>query len=80
MRSQVSQRRLACSLALLALFLPASAARSETVTATQVAERTNKVLEAFDWTNDLDLLKEKARKEKKLVFWLQIVGDLNGGL
>jgi hypothetical protein len=64
--------------AALSLFLaPASAAD---VKATRVAERTSKALTAISWAGDLDQVLEKAKKERKLVFWLQLVGDLAGGL
>lgn len=63
-----------------ALSLPLAAADAAEVRGTQVAERTVKALTAIPWAGDLDQVLEKAKKEKKLVFWLQIVGDLAGGL
>jgi len=57
-----------------------SVARAEMVKGPQVAERTTKVLTKIDWTHDLSTLLEKAKQEKKLAFWLQLVGDLDGGL
>jgi len=62
------------------LFLPAGAIEAQNVKGTQVLERTAKVVGAIDWGNDLEAVKEKAKKEKKLVFWLQLVGELDGGL
>ncbi len=50
------------------------------VSGTQVALRTEKVLNNLPWAASLSEAKERAQKEKKLVFWLQLVGDLNGGL
>lgn len=49
-------------------------------TGTQVAERTEKVLKSIPWASSLAEAKERAQKENKLVFWLQLVGNLDGGL
>ena len=46
----------------------------------KVVERTDKVLSAIPWAKDLDEALARAAKEKKLVFHVQIVGDLQGGL
>lgn len=46
----------------------------------QVKERTDQVMSTYRWINDLEELREEARKRKKLIFWMQIVGDLDGGL
>lgn len=62
------------------LFLPAGALDAEHVKGSEVSARTTKVLAAIDWGNDLEAVREKAKKEKKLVFWLQLVGELDGGL
>ena len=64
----------------VALSFPLSPASAAEVRGTQVAERTTKALSEIPWAGDLDQVLEKAKKEKKLVFWLQIVGDLAGGL
>lgn len=66
--------------ALFLVFFAASLANAESVKGPQVSERTTKVLTKIDWTNDLSALLEKAKQEKKLAFWLQLVGDLDGGL
>ena len=62
------------------LFLSAGWVEAEHVKGTEVSARTTKVVAAIAWGNDLEAVKEKARKEKKLVFWLQLVGELDGGL
>ena len=46
----------------------------------EVAKRTTTVVQKEEWSNSLDELMAKAKAEKKLVFWLQLVGDLGGGL
>lgn len=53
---------------------------AEQVSGAQVAERTTRVAQKIEWSRDLEALKQRAQKEKKLVYWLQLVGDLNGGL
>ena len=50
------------------------------VTGQRVTERVEKVMKAIDWQESLAAARAKAQKEKKLVFWLQIVGELDGGL
>ena len=69
----------AMAIVFVSLFV-VSVARAEMVKGPQVAERTTKVLTKIDWTHDLTTLLEKAKQEKKLAFWLQLVGDLDGGL
>lgn len=63
----------------LALMLPYLANAIE-VPGPQVADRTQKVLKQMPWAASLKAAQEKAAQEKKLVFWLQLVGDLDGGL
>ena len=65
---------------LAAVLLLCSASGAAEVKGTQVAERTTKALTAIPWAGDIDQVLEKAKKEMKLVFWLQLVGDLAGGL
>src|SRR5262245_32996550 len=65
--------------ALLTALMAGTASASE-VRGTQVAERTTKVTSAIAWAPSLEAALEQAKKEKKLVFWLQLVGELNGGL
>jgi hypothetical protein len=47
---------------------------------TEVAKRTKKLLADVHWTNDIEDLKKQAEAENKLIFWLEIVGELDGGL
>ena len=46
----------------------------------EVQTRTSTVLAKRPWSNSLDELMARAQKEKKLVFWMHLVGDLDGGL
>ncbi len=69
----------------LALFLAtgtlgAQHAPRTTVTGLEVKERTEEVLKVYSWSRSLDDLKSRAKSEKKLMFWLQIVGEIGGGL
>jgi hypothetical protein len=66
--------------ALLAPAVATSVASAETVSGPRVIERTDKVISAIPWAKDLDDALARAAKEKKLVFHVQIVGDLQGGL
>jgi hypothetical protein len=50
------------------------------VTGQQVAERVEKVMKSIAWQESLAAAQARAQKEKKLVFWLQLVGELDGGL
>ncbi len=50
------------------------------VSGSDVSKRTTIVVEKEAWQKDLDALKKRATDEKKLIFWLQIVGELGGGL
>jgi len=45
-----------------------------------VSKRAARVMEAIDWAPNLKSAQEKAKEEKKLVFWLQLVGRLDAGL
>lgn len=62
----------------LAVFSPAL--RAEEVRGEQVRQRTDRVMSAYRWTRSLEELRERAAREKKPIFWLQLVGELNGGL
>jgi len=50
------------------------------VSAAEVKRNTEIVMSKIAWTNELEAAKKQAEKEKKLIFWLQIVGELDGGL
>jgi hypothetical protein len=68
-------------LGILLLSFSARVAGAETaLSGVTVAKRAAKVMEAIDWAPDLKAAQERAKKEKKLVFWLQLVGNLDAGL
>ncbi len=46
----------------------------------EVLKRTTTVVQEEQWSDSLDALMARAKAEKKLIFWLQLVGDLGGGL
>ena len=46
----------------------------------EVLKRTTTVVEEEQWSDSLDALMARAKAEKKLIFWLQLVGDLGGKL
>ena len=45
-----------------------------------VLKRTTTVVQEEQWSGSLDALMARAKAEKKLIFWMQLVGDLGGGL
>jgi len=52
----------------------------KTVTGDQVKLNVDKMMSKINWSKDLNELKKKAQAEKKMIFWVDIVGDINGGL
>ncbi len=50
------------------------------VAGSDVSKRVDSVMKNIQWQDSLEKLKETAQKKKKLIFWLQIVGELDGGL
>lgn len=50
------------------------------VSGDEVEKRTETVMTVYNWGATLDEVKKRAQKEKKLIFWLQIVGELDDGL
>ena len=52
----------------------------KTVTGEQVQLNVDKMMSKIDWGKDFNELKKKAQAEKKMIFWVDIVGDIDGGL
>ena len=52
----------------------------KTVTGEQVKQNVDKMMSKINWSKDLNELKKKAQTERKMIFWVDIVGDINGGL
>lgn len=50
------------------------------VSAAEVKKNTELVMSKIPWAAGLEEAQKQAKREKKLVFWLQIVGELDGGL
>lgn len=50
------------------------------IPASEVEQNTRKVLTRIPWAQSLEEARELAARSKKLVFYLQIVGELGGGL
>ena len=46
----------------------------------QVKSNVDKMMSKINWSNNFNELKKKAQAEKKMIFWVDIVGDLDGGL
>jgi len=43
-----------------------------------VEQRVTKLTEQINWLSSLDDAKEQARKQRKPIFWLHALGDLDG--
>ncbi|MEC9030865.1 MAG: hypothetical protein VYB15_03200 [Planctomycetota bacterium] len=52
----------------------------KTVTGEQVKLNVDKMMSKINWSKDFNELKKKAQAEKKMIFWVDIVGDIEGGL
>jgi len=66
-------------LAALLLAVPAvSAAAPPTIPSKIVEKQVAKLTTQVHWLSSLDEAKEQAKKEKKLIFWLHALGDLDG--
>ena len=81
-RSRKTDWRLALGLTACFVFSLGSTAVAggKTVKATKVKENTTKVLDSYGWSHSLDDLKKRAAKSGQMMFWMQIVGDLDDGL
>ena len=52
----------------------------KTWTGEQVKSNVDKMMSKINWSNNFNELKKKAQAEKKMIFWVDIVGALDGGL
>ena len=68
------------ALASLVVFMLAGPAAAQVVGGGEVEKRTVQVVNSTHWSRTFAALKDRAQSEKKLIFWLQLVGDLDGGL
>ena len=51
-----------------------------TYTGEQVEQNVDKMMSKINWSKDFNELKKRAQAEKKMIFWVDIVGNLDGGL
>lgn len=65
----------------LTAFLYAESGK-ETLTGSEVTENVQRVIEMIPWRNSSSMqeLKEEAKKSNRMIFYLQIVGELDDGL
>jgi len=77
-------RRLVVLLSLFALvgFLPEAQAQGhlEKYDAKTVATNVKKVIKGYRWLESLEAAKAEAKEKHKMIFYLQMVGDIDGGL
>ena len=52
----------------------------KTFTGEQVKLNVDKMMSKIDWSKDFNELKKKAQAQRKMIFWVDIVGNLDGGL
>ena len=64
----------------LVLAQGAAVAEKQHVEGKDVEKNTERIMTAIPWQDDLESLKAAAAEKKKFIFWLQIVGNLDGGL
>ena len=69
-----------CAFLFFATTLSAQDVVPVSVSGQQVEKNVRKVMTTYDWGESLVGLKAQAQREKKLIFWLQMVGALDGGL
>jgi hypothetical protein len=50
------------------------------VPGSQVKSNTDRIMKSIEWSGNMDSLRARAQSERKLIFWLQLVGDLDDGL
>ena len=58
---------------------PAAAQRTE-YSANDVQRRVENVLTTYDWHHSIEDLSSAAQDKNRMMLWIQIVGDLDGGL
>lgn len=76
-----SSGRLATIAALLAAFSSSALIQADArqlITGSQNTERTNKLTSEIRWHRSIGQAQEDARRENKLVFWVNMLGTLSG--
>jgi hypothetical protein len=59
--------------------LPAFAMGPQLVTGTEASSRVHELTRDINWTHSLSAAESQARKEGKMIFWVQMLGDIAGG-
>lgn len=70
----------ACGLALIALAAQPAIAQRDYWTAQDVEKRVEGVMKNYEWHRSIDDLKAAAADKGRMMLWIQIVGELDGGL
>lgn len=52
----------------------------QTISANQVEKNVAKVMKVYNWSDSFEDLQKRAQEKNKMIFWLQVVGELDGGL
>ena len=61
-----------------ALLLPSAAQAQNVIPGAQAQQNVSRLLSQVPWTTSLEQAKAQAQKEGKLIFWVHMLGSLNG--
>jgi hypothetical protein len=73
-----SSRLLAAALAIGLAGTALAAPRGKMVMGPEAAQRTNDLVTSLTWHTSLDAARATAAREGKLVFWVQMLGQIDG--
>lgn len=59
--------------------IPVSAMGPKLVTGSEASSRVSELTSEINWTHNLGSAEAMARKQGKMVFWVQMLGDIAGG-
>ncbi|MBS1992844.1 MAG: hypothetical protein JSS86_16980 [Cyanobacteria bacterium SZAS LIN-2] len=68
----------AIALVLSSLSLPSWAKKMQIVPGDEALERVQQLTTEINWNHNLAQAEAQARKQGKMIFWVQMLGDLNG--
>jgi hypothetical protein len=76
--AQSSLLRITCALATAIFCVPTLAQPVTVVTSDQASKSAFVVNKGINWYNQLDGAKQAARQQRKLVFWVHMLGSIDG--
>jgi hypothetical protein len=63
---------------LSAQIIPASAKGPQIVPGTEASSRVNELTKDISWSHNLGQAEATAKKQGKMIFWVQMLGDISG--